>query len=124
MAKKLTPSGNVINGDYTGCYVYYYDTANFCITNAILKSGLFVGTQNVIVKFINSDNVERIEDISGKLTSTAGIVVQTSLRILGGKAVPMDMIDVAVYFKDGEKCVIRFGFRNDYHIFKSMMYEL
>lgn len=133
MADYLYPVGQIIQGDYDGCYVYNYDSNSFEI-NTKSRMRKFLGSYNspeTRVRFLNTKDIDRIVDVA---SSQSGPDVASVVRgvayagavggLVGAVASQSSTNDIAVYLKNKEKFIIRFNNANAVNKIRTMTFKL
>ncbi len=152
MANVQQPQGTVLEGNFKGGYIYY-DAGKrvFYITRSIRYSGArgFLGNISEIkrgmndlkqgkdyipsdvMKVISKETVERYEDIGSYNNSVpnmnAAIRGYTTLGAFGGMLGAMAGMksdyDIAVYFTNGDKSLIRLNSTGAYQELKTILFD-
>ena len=140
MAKLRQKAGKVLEGDFKGQNIYYWDSSRFLITSEEIKDGLFTsGTVSYSIE-ISKNTVDHYEVISaqqggnlnGQKVTESAIKGGLLFGALGALAVSgmanslansMGTYDIAIYFKNGRKSFIRLNYIKDYSELKRMLFS-
>lgn len=118
MGKSVYRAGVVVDGDYKNLNVYKQDNNSFIIVRndengKIIVNSLFP-TNFTVVKVISKATVDRYEELSAsKQGADLGAVAKGLFwlgpvgGLLGAATSQSTSFDIAVYFKNGEKSLIR-----------------
>lgn len=136
MGKSIYRAGVIVNGDYNGKSVYKYDDNSFIIVSndengKIIINSLFP-TQYSILKEISIKTVDHYEDVSTSKTGADTSAIAKGLfwagpvgGLLGAAATSQSATyDMAIYFKDGKKSLIRILNSTNYQEIKSILFVL
>lgn len=127
MGKSIYRAGVVINGDFEGKSVYKHDDNSFVVVSNDENGKLIINslfpTHYSILKEISGNTVDHYEDISCSKTGADVSAIAKGLfwagpigGLLGAAATSQSATyDLAIYFKDGKKSLIR--------IFNSVSYQ-
>jgi len=124
MGKDMELHGTVLEGDFKGCNVYRRDSDSFMIGNGKISTKLF-STPFTELKRISKATVDHYVEISSnsqKNHPNAAIV--GFLSTLSGTPIGTAEHDIAIYFKDGKKCVIRLYFDSCYNDIRRILFTL
>ena len=124
MGKEMELHGQVIDGDFKGKNVYRWNDSSFIIVDGKIATGLFAPGYTKLQE-ISKDTVERYVEISstsGNSHPNAAII--GILGVLSGTAIGTAQHDLAIYFKNGKKCVIRLFFDTCYNDLKRILFTL
>ena len=131
MGKVFEPQGKVIEGDYEGKNVYrFLDDDRFVIVTGKFDTRLF-GQSHTIERDIDKSTVEKYVELGTAQTAPNASSVAKGMfwagalgAALGAAATQSFTGDIAIYFKDGKKCVIRLFHPNTYQALKSKLFVL
>lgn len=134
MGKSIYRIGTVLQGDYNGKNIYKKDDDSLIIVSddefgKIIVHSLFP-TRYTTLKTISKDTVERYEDISSSERGANPSAVADGLLwlgpvggLLGAVASQSTDYDIAVYFKDGTKSLIRMFSSSSYQELKKILFK-
>lgn len=129
MGQVYEPNGKVIEGDYEGKNVYWLNDG-FAIVTGKVDTRLF-GTAHKVEKKINKTTVESFVELGSAQTGPNGATVAKGMllagpvgALIGAAATQSFSGDLAIYFKDGEKCVVRMFSQKSYQELKSRLFVL
>ncbi|MBQ2661929.1 MAG: hypothetical protein IJF80_04655 [Clostridia bacterium] len=135
MGKAIYRAGVVVSGNYSGRNIYKYDDSSFMIVSndengKIIINSLFP-TNYLKLKEISRSTVERFEDVSSSQTGANPSAIAKGLfwagpvgGLLGAAASQSATFDLAIYFKDGTKSLIRILNSTNYQELKSALFVL
>ncbi len=136
MGKSIYRAGFVIDGDYKGKSIYKQDEHSFVIVSndedgKIIVNSLFP-TKFSILKGISKSTVDRYEDISINQKEADASAIAKGLIFAGpiggllGAAATSQLAtyDLALYFSDGQKSIIRITNSNSYQDLKAILFSL
>lgn len=135
MGKTIHRAGVVVSGDYSGKSIYIRNDYSFMIISndengKIIVKSLFP-TRYSILKEISKTTVDHYEDVSAIETGADASAVAKGLflagpagGLLGAVASKSATYDLAIYFKDGEKSLIRILSSDSYQELKRILFEL
>lgn len=118
MGKTIWSAGQVVKGDYEGRYVYKQDDSSYIIVsgddNGKIVQGFLLSTPYQKLKVISSQTVDHYEEAgSVKKGPDVGAVANGLFwlgpvgGVLGAVASQSSTTDIAVYFKDGKKSLLK-----------------
>ncbi len=129
MGQVYEPNGKVIEGDYAGKNVYWVDDS-FAIVTGKIDTRLF-GHGHIIEKKIDKSTIERYVELGTAQTGADASAVAKGMfwagpigAAIGAAATQSFSGDMALYFKDGKKCVIRMFHPKPYQALKSKLFVL
>lgn len=129
MGQVYEPNGKVIEGDYAGKNVYWVD-GSFAIVTGKIDTRLF-GHGHIIEKKIDKSTIERYVELGTAQTGADASAVAKGMfwagpigAAIGAAATQSFSGDMALYFKDGKKCVIRMFHPKPYQALKSKLFVL
>lgn len=128
MAKEQQIHGKVLEGDYSGCNVYRWDETKFVIVDGKIARGIFAAPYT-IVQDISKETVQKYEEISitNQNADTENILKGGFyFGVIGAIAaanVKSNNFDIAFYFKNGKKSLVRIYFDTCYRDIKKMLFE-
>lgn len=130
MRRTIYRIGSVINGSFNGLNVYVRDANAFVIIKNDLKGKISPG--NMIYteeQILSKSTVDRYENVSAiqkgpdPASMATGLIMFGAIGALAGAAASQSSTyDVAVYFKDGKKSLIRFYSADIYQEFLRIMF--
>lgn len=130
MGQVYEPNGKVVEGDYAGKNVYWLHDGSFVIVTGKVDTRLF-GDVYVIEKKIDKSTVEKYVELGTAQTGADASAVAKGLfwagplgAAIGAAATQSFSGDMALYFKDGKKCVIRMLHPELYQALKSKLFVL
>ena len=133
MGQSVYRAGVVLEGNYKGKSVYLNDDSSFIIVSndengKIIIKSLFP-TRYEILKTISKGTVDRYQEVSATTRGADPSAVATGAfwlgaagALIGAAASQSATIDVAIYFKNGEKSLIRFTSADAYQKLKAMLF--
>ena len=113
-SKAIAPHGKVTQGDYAGMNVYVWvDNTSLMIEEGVVDRGI-LAAPFYERKLIDKSTVEKYTLVStGKTTGATNYSIGLTALMFGKGAaetlvnsVQVDRYTVAVYFKDGKKCMM------------------
>lgn len=129
MGKIEQPHGTVLRGDYEGLNVYNWNKTRFIITEGRINNKVFGEDWNEIAE-ISKSTVERYEDISSatrgadvKSVSNATFWFGATAGVLASTMGQTTSYDIAIYFKDGKKSLIRLYYPASYQALKTILFD-
>lgn len=135
MGKSIYRVGVVISGNYSGKNIYKYTDSSFMIVSndengKIIINSLFP-TDYYKLKEISAATVDHFEDVSSSQTGANPSAIAKGLfwagavgGLLGAAASQSATYDLAIYFKDGTKSLIRILNSTSYQELKSILFVL
>lgn len=135
MGKSIYRCGVVINGDFSGKSVYKNDSNSYIIISndengKIIVNSLFP-THFSILQVISKDTVERYEEVSSSKNGADASAIAKGLfwaglagGLLGAASSQSASFDIAIYFKNGKKSLIRINNSSSYQDLKSILFVL
>lgn len=135
MANSINRAGYVLSGDFSGKNIYVNDDSSFIIVSndvngKIVLNGLFP-TSYRILKTISASTVDSYEDVSSASQGADPTAVAKGLfwlgpvgGLLGVAASQSATYDIAIYFNDGQKSLIRILSATSYQQLKRILFKL
>ncbi|MBQ3604125.1 MAG: hypothetical protein IJA02_09815 [Clostridia bacterium] len=130
MGQVYEPNGKVLEGNYEGKNVYWLHDGSFAIVTGKIDTRLF-GAGHIIHKKIDKTTVERFVELGTAQTGADASAVAKGMfwagplgAAIGAAASQSFSGDLAIYFKDGEKCVIRMFHPKPFQALKSKLFVL
>ena len=130
MRRTVYRAGSVINGEYNGLNVYVRDNDSFVIIKNDIGGKL--SPNNMVYseeKILSKDTVDRYESVSAvnkgpnPASVATGLIMFGPIGALAGAAASQSSAyDIAVYFKDGKKSLIRLFSSDAYQEFIKIMF--
>ncbi len=133
MGESIYRAGVVLEGDYKNLNVYKNNESSFVImkndeNGKIIVKSLFP-THYSVVKTVSKETVERYEDISSAKQGPKAEAVSKGLfwlgpvgGLLGATASQNTSHDIALYFKDGKKSLVRILDASAYQDLKRILF--
>lgn len=127
--------GFVVSGDYSGLSVYRQDNFSFVIVsndeNGKIKINSIFATNFTTKKEISKNTVDHYEEVSCVKTDANPNAIAEGLfwagplgGLLGAAMSKSESYDLAIYFKDGEKSLIRINNSHAYQDIKRVLFKL
>lgn len=124
MAKEMELHGTVLEGDYAGKNVYRWDTNSYIIVDGKIAKGFFAPGFTKLKEISKATVDHYVEISSNSQKNHPNAAVIGVLSVLSGTAIGTAEHDIAFYFKDGKKCIIRFYFDSCYSDIKRIFFTL
>lgn len=130
MRRTVYRAGSVVNGDYDGLNVYIRDADSFVIikndVGGKIAPGNMIYTEEQILSKATVDRYESVSAVNkgpDLATVATGLIMFGAIGALAGAASSQSATyDIAVYFKNGKKSLIRFFSTDAYQEFTRIMF--